>query len=805
MAALAEHDARLQRRLSVAGVEHAELLPLIRTALVAQGYEAVDASALSAATEADWRAHGFTPCGDGAQRASAWLPDWLDHYGTPPDEAPARRLPRLPPGRVDADEFYTRALGYAQYTTVGQRDCVRAVALAGSGDSVICVLPTGSGKTEVVLNRAVRSRPRLTVLVTPTVSLAIDLERRVRALTREQTAFAYHGGLTASEKSALACAVGDGSQWLVITSPEAACSVLAGPLVRAASEGRLDLIAIDEAHIVSEWGDDFRPAFQMLAGLRNQLLGEAPAGRSPTTVMLTATLDDYAARTLRRLFPGRAETILTTAQATRPEPAWWMRHCDDEETKRKRFLEVCRHLPRPIIVYTTLHSSTRSTTVADAARWLEDAGIRTATVTGSSTPEQRARAADALAMRGRPEDDRDVVIATSAFGLGVDISSVRSVVHLCLPESVDRLYQEVGRAGRDGIASVSVVLWTPADEQVAADMASARLIGPHKTWLRWSQLRLGRLEGELVRVDLSAAHDDVKHPYSDANIYWNTQTLAAMERAGMLELDRSSMPAVPVDASEAEIEEHFASYRRTATVRLLDGTLADETSFKRRVGESRERSKQARMASFATAAVLLREPGRCLNSVLAQHYGIDLDGDLLSVQVQCGGCPHCRRSGLRSRHVPAVPVMQVGTVHGVASPVVTRLAAAGRLSVRVKSYAPKPERELLTRLVRHGVTRLILAGAAAALPRTTGHEVWWRETPQDFLEDWRQFDVPTLVRITPWMAGWPTLPLLLDRLAKSPLAVVIAPEEQAAPHDERLRLHEIWGTTYEIDHLLRML
>ncbi|WP_203823780.1 protein DpdF [Actinoplanes palleronii] len=802
---LAADDRRLARRLTGAGVTHAELLVLVRSALVAKDYGAVRRNELPAVTDEEWRVHGFRRRDDGAWQVEHWLPTWLDHCGTPPDEAPSRSLPRRVATKVSADEFYRQSVKFDEYTTVGQRDCVRAVAVAGPGESVICVLPTGSGKTEVVLSRAVRNRPRQTVLVTPTVSLAIDLERRVRDLTGEQLTFAYHGSLPAVEKTAVARAFGDGDQWLIITSPEAACTVLAPHIERSAAEGRLDLIAIDEAHMVAEWGDDFRPAFQMVAGLRNQLLSTAPPSRMPRTVMLTGTLDKYAADALFRLFPGPKGTTLITAQATRPEPAWWVAFCTSEEIKRQRFIEACRHLPRPIIVYTTLHSSTRSTTVRDAERWLSEAGIRVSTVTGSSSLRQRAAAADALALRGDPDQDRDVVIATSAFGLGIDIPSVRSVVHLCLPESVDRLYQEVGRAGRDGRASASVVLWTRADEEVAADMADARLIGAEKAWLRWRQLRLGSAVGDRLHIDLSAAHDAVNHPFSDANIYWNTQTLSLMERSGMLELDRSSLPTVPPDASEEEVDQIFAQYRRTATVRLHDGSLTDEAHFKRRIVETRAESKQAGMASFATAAALLRESSLCLNSTLADYYGINIGGDLLAVATQCGGCQKCRLSGRSPRQSKTVSVMKLGNSRREASPALRRLASTGRLAVRVKGYSPASETELLTRLVGHGIVRLILDTGTVTRPRPAINDIWWHLTPQEFLHDWQQFTLPTVLRVTPQMGRWAGLTLLLDRLAKSPFAVVVTPEEQLSPHDDRLLLHENWGVTYEIDHILRML
>ena len=208
-------------------------------------------------------------------------PPWLDHQGTAPDEAAARLASRAAQLAAEPGPFLRRVRAAGGYLSPGQKASVRAVSAARSGDSVICVLPTGSGKTDIVLTRAICHRPRQACLIVPTVALALDLERRVQELTgQHDTTFAYHGGLADAEENRAGRAVPRAAaQWLIITSPEAACTALARPLEAAAAEGRLDLLAIDEAHIVAEWGDAFRPAFQTLAGLRRRLL--RPRARRP--------------------------------------------------------------------------------------------------------------------------------------------------------------------------------------------------------------------------------------------------------------------------------------------------------------------------------------------------------------------------------------------------------------------------------------------------------------------------------------------------------------------------------------------
>ena len=756
MTALSLHEVaaacpRLARRLQRStSPRAAEILPLIRSELVARGYRSVAAESpeLAAIPAVEWRAHGFAGAEGPEWRAEPWLPLWLDDQQTAPDQEAARRAPRRPNWRLAADRFYADSAGRCDYLNPGQKASVRAVSAARGGDAVICVLPTGSGKTDVILTRAITSRPRQTCLIVPTVALALDLERRVRELTGEHVLFAYHGGLTDGEKAELAQRAREGTQWLIISSPEAACTVLARPLEVSAAEGRLDLLAIDEAHIVAEWGDAFRPAFQTLAGLRRRMLDRAPADRRPVTVMLTATLDDYGLETLRRLFPGERD-LLVSAQVTRPELTWWMSHCATEEEKRERFLEACRHLPRPLIVYTSLHTSERSTNVGTALAWLRDAGLSAvAGVTGGGAPQLRQGASAGLRLAGNIAQDLDIVVATSAFGLGMDVPDVRGVIHLCVPESVDRLYQEVGRSGRDGNAAVSMVLWTDTDARVAQGLAEARLIGDEKAWKHWRSMSRGLVEGDLIRADLTAGTEDVTYPWSQANRYWNTQALSAMDRAGMIRLEWPTPPDVPVDITDEELQDIFATHRNSMSIRILHGDLADETAFRRRFRDAQSRSRAASAASLESATRILDGLGTCVNRYLADHYRLSMESSVLPTARQCGGCPYCRARQLGPtllKH-PVLPLFN-GTLAVTAGPALRHLAPDGRLCVWTDGFQPDAEQELVNRLVSRGVMALVAAGPWSPGPHSA-RSIWWEDTVEGRLAASDSLLVPTLVRVT---------------------------------------------------------
>ncbi|MGV0718645.1 protein DpdF [Mycolicibacterium sp. XJ662] len=809
LSTIVAEDERLRRRLT----DHrrasaAEVLPMVRAYLVSRGYQAtrIDDEIFTDFSEIEWKSHNFEQLDAHVWKAQPWHPGWLDHFGVAPDFAPAVAEPRRPNWSLSADSFYTAALGYPDFLSPGQRSAIRAAVAAQPGDSITAILPTGAGKTEVVLSRALKDRPRLTCLIVPTTSLALDLERRVQQLTGNSHILAYHSDLTAEQKTDFVERIRSGEQWLVITSPEAACTRLAQPLVDAASAGRLACIGIDEAHMVAEWGDAFRPAFQTLAGLRNRVLEVSPAGKLPVTLMLTATLDDYGHDTLRRLFSG-ARNLLVSAQATRPEPAWWSYRCSSEDDKRTKLLELIRFLPRPLIVYTSLHSSEKSTNVNTALWWLRQAGINAvASVAGDSSPATRKAAVEGLRLNGIPDRDLDIVVATSAFGLGIDIRNIRAVIHLCMPESVDRLYQEVGRGGRDGKASASFVLWTDTDREVAEDLAQARLIGDEKAWKRWHSMSLSDETEGVITVDLTASHDEVKYPWGDMNRYWNMHTLTAMDRAGMINLD---WPApdhhIPDEATDEELQDYFAARRASVNVRILHGDLGNEGAFRKRFRRAQQDARDASSASLTSAAEILDGLAGCVNSYLARHYALHVDGDVYPVDTQCGGCPYCRETHRRPK-ISLKPAQALfhGYVKSEPSSTLSKLAVDNRLCIWTEGAQPDEEQELVDRLVqKHGVIALLSTGPWAPRPTTTDY-LWWDQRITEWLNSPHYLRVPIVIRVDD-RTDTSDLRRLLSKAGRESFVVILSDRDQPDPFDDRRQLRESWGIGFHINQVLRRL
>ncbi|WP_329106904.1 protein DpdF [Micromonospora sp. NBC_01699] len=801
---LRHNDPRLDRRLAANNPAPHEVAVLVRSGLMfarASTLNLIDTPMRSWDT-AIWQPHGLLKDGD-TLTLTPWQPSWLDtHGGAPPDEPVSRRARRRLDGSVPADRFYEGATGQATAKTLAQRDALRATALAGPGDTVICVLPTGSGKTDVVLTRAIRYRPQQAIIIVPTVSLAIDLERRVQDFLKTTERFAYYGAADGAIKDRIHTGIAAGSQWLTIAGPEAACLSLARPLLEAANRGTLDMIVIDEAHIVAEWGDAFRPAFHTFAGLRQRLLAVAPDGRQATTVLLTGTLDTYGLATLTRLFPGR-NRLIVSGQATRPEPAWWNAHCATENEKRDRLIEALRHLPRPALVYTTLHTSERSTNTKTVQSWLRKAGFRsTIEIADNPSPQRRQAAVAGLRLSGPLEDDLDVVVATSAFGLGIDIPDIRTVIHACVPETIDRLYQEVGRSGRDGLATTSLVLWTAADMALAESISHERLLGVDLAWRRWKSMRNGKWSGTHLTVDLRADHAGVKYPSSDANIYWNIQTLSAMDRAKMVRRQWPIPENVPDDADDDTLEVLFDNQRSAAAVEVLQSDLDDESTFKTRFAAGQRSARSGSAAALAAATHLVRGLNECTNRYLARNYQVeDESGDRFPVSVACGGCPHCRRIGSLPRSAPMHHTLVAGTISMEAHDDLRALSVDRRLSVRFDAPDPAAVRSLVDRLIRRGI--VVVAALSSTAWTSRSPNPWWQEDIASLIErrlaPWR---VPTLLIVDHGLDDT-DLARALTSLTNQTLGVVLTPTTRRDPRNPKQFLHEAWTPSYDIYDLLR--
>jgi ATP-dependent DNA helicase RecQ len=364
-------------------------------------------------------------------------PDAVTDDSRPAVEGPCGPAPA---DLADAVETATeRVLGEGAVLGDGQRDAI----LAALRTDTLAVLPPAAGKTAIYAITGAVLGGR-TVVVSPTLSLHRDQVAHLREAGL--TAEALNSELDAGRHDAVLADFAAGRIEVLVTSPEQ----LARPDVLARlAAGSPTLFAVDEVHCVSDWGPDFRPDYLALA----------PAVRalgSPRVLGLTATASVPAREEILDLL-GVPDACVVVRDVDRPATHLTVRLVHDEDAKWDQAVDQAARLREESGPVGIVYVGTRGHTDL-VARRLTDAGTPALAYHGGLRKADRARVQDAF-MTG----EVDVVVATSAFGMGIDKPDVRWVLHADVPTSIDAYHQEIGRAGRDGGPARAVLLHRPQD------------------------------------------------------------------------------------------------------------------------------------------------------------------------------------------------------------------------------------------------------------------------------------------------------------------------------------------------------
>lgn len=562
--------------------------------------------------------------------------DWLGEQSDLFDDA-FDHLQALNPQHRPAEPIVADALGLPTFTGDGQREAVRSLIHMPEEITLIAALPTGSGKSLLAqLPPLLYGEGHLTLAIVPTVALAIDQGQRMAVLLKSKYPewdkchpLAYHGDLTQEERSAVFRAVRNGAQRILFTSPEAATGSLRTLLEETAAQGGITHVIVDEAHLVASWGSGFRPAFQLLPALIARL--RASARRAIRVVLASATLTPHTVQVLQRQFGPADKTRLISGLYLRPEPRYAARYCHARTEQILRAVEALKVAPRPFILYVTRP--------AEADQWLtllrEEGFERIAAFTGATRPGERKT------LLGRwQRNELDGMVATSAFGLGVDKNDVRTIVHATFPESLDRFYQEVGRSGRDGIASTSLLLFTSDDIKQAVRMSGTRYIGDELGFQRWTTMidqAVAHTSGrEEIWIDLHRLRPEL-NVRGRANLAWNLRTLNLMAAAGLIEitaLSANSPRASDMQGSDLDESDTAIAF---AAVRLPSGDHRSRPVFEERMQRARSESKRAAHVAFQLMRSIARNE-RLVENALNELYRIALPNAWGPLRAYCGGC-----------------------------------------------------------------------------------------------------------------------------------------------------------------------
>ncbi|MCX7523132.1 RecQ family ATP-dependent DNA helicase [Microbacterium sp. STN6] len=480
-------------------------------------------------------------------------------------------------GRAAARQQHTRdALSAArdrfgwERLRAGQREAIEALV---DGTDVLAVMPTGYGKSAIYQVAALLVEGP-TVVVSPLIALQSDQVSGIEDADDAPEAVAVNSSQSDGANERAWDAVDDDDAEFLFLAPE---QLAKDEVVERLRGMNVRLFVVDEAHCVSAWGHDFRPDYLRLGDVIARL-------GHPTTVALTATgSPPVRDEIVERL--GMRHPLVLTRGFDRPNIRLEVRRHAEPERKRQAIVEQVRDLPKPGLLYVATRRET--TEYADV---LSAEGVTAAAYhAGLKASERRETHERFLA------DELEVVVATSAFGMGIDKPNVRFVVHTSVTDSLESYYQEIGRAGRDGDEALAALHYRAEDLGLRTFFASST---PDAGELRRLFEALRSADGPLRVAELARR--------LDLSTRKTTGLLNPLQQARVVSSGRRGVVAA------ASVTPEDAAERASEAV------------------EARERIDRSRIAMMRGYA----ETGQCRRQFLLGYFGEELDEP-------CGNCDTC--------------------------------------------------------------------------------------------------------------------------------------------------------------------
>lgn len=392
-----------------------------------------------------------------------------------------------------------------------QEDIITAVL---NGHDTLAVLPTGGGKS-VCFQVPGLLLDGLCIVITPLIALMKDQVSQLKQ--RGIEAVAIHSGMSRQQVDILLDNCINGPVKFLYVSPERLQTEMFTVRVRQMKVG---LIAVDEAHCISQWGYDFRPPYLQIATLRQIIPGV-------TVIALTASATATVCDDIQDKLAFRPSSAIFKKSFARESLSFVVRKA---ENKEKKVLEILRKVKGSAIIYVRSRKSTQE--IADS---LVKRKISAAYYHAGLNFEERSKRQD-LWIQNKVR----VIVATNAFGMGIDKPDVRIVIHLDLPENLESYYQEAGRAARDGVRSYAVMIYQDADitnlqlKVAQAHPSPAFLKKVYQALANHYQLALGSGAGESLDFDLHEFTERFKLPVAEVYV-----GLKKLEEEGLIQFNES--------------------------------------------------------------------------------------------------------------------------------------------------------------------------------------------------------------------------------------------------------------------------
>lgn len=457
-----------------------------------------------------------------------------------------------------------------------------AIDAAVAGRDVLVVWATGAGKS-AVYQVAAALRPGLTAIVSPLIALQEDQLARLLEAPDAPYGVALNSSRGARDQREAWQAIRSGEASYVLLAPE---QLAKDDVVAELAEVGVSLLVVDEAHCIAAWGHDFRPDYLTLGEVAGRL------GRPPMLALTATATSPVRTEIIERL--GMDDPTILVGDVDRPNIELSVRRHSSEADKRDAVIDDVAGLPHPGLLYTATRAGAEK-----YAEALADRGLRVAAYHAGLPAHERTSVHEDF------HDGRlDVVVATSAFGMGIDKADVRFVVHADVPDSIDAYYQELGRAGRDGEHATATLHYRAEDLSLRRFFAAS---APKRAELK--RLVSAISGGTRSRADLA------------------TKTDLSPRRI-------TALLTVLVDAGAVRTSRAGSTLQRGMTVtRAVDAALART--------DERERIDHSRIEMLRSYA----ETRRCRRATLLGYFGQDYIEP-------CDNCDTCAASAARRAAEP---------------------------------------------------------------------------------------------------------------------------------------------------------